>query len=83
MINTHIPGISLHYFPKDVAIWPNGRVSIVDIEEILPFTECRRPYAPFGSEGGCYAHIPLDKSGEDNQRIQLKRMLIKVPVPTP
>ena len=20
--NTHIPGISLHYFPKDVAVWP-------------------------------------------------------------
>ena len=47
MINTHILGISLYYFPKDVAIWPNGHVSIVDIEEILPFTECRRPYAPY------------------------------------
>ena len=35
-----------------------------------------------GSEGGCYKHIPLDKPGEDNQRIQLKRMLIKEPVPT-
>ena len=35
-----------------------------------------------GSEGGCYEHIPLDKSGEDNQRIQLKRMLTKEPVPT-
>ena len=35
-----------------------------------------------GSEGGCYEHIPLDKSGEDSQRIQLKRMLIKEPVPT-
>ena len=34
------------------------------------------------SEGGCYEHIPLEKSGEDNQRIQLKRMLIKEPVPT-
>ena len=47
MINTHIPGISLHNFPKDVAIWPNGRVSIVDIEEILLFTEFRRRYAPY------------------------------------
>ena len=47
MINTHIPDTSLRYFPKDVAIWPNGRVSIVDIEEILLFTECRRPYAPY------------------------------------
>ena len=35
-----------------------------------------------GSEGGCYKRIPLDKPGEDNQRIQLKRMLIKEPVPT-
>ena len=47
MINAHIPGISLHYFPTDVAIWPNGRVSIVDIEEILLFTACRQPYAPY------------------------------------
>ena len=29
--NTHIPGISIHYFPKDVAVWP----------------KCRRPYAPY------------------------------------
>ena len=35
-----------------------------------------------GSEGGCYEHIPLDKSGEDNQRIKLKIMPIKEPVPT-
>ena len=35
--NAHIPGISIHYFLKDVAVWPNGRVSNVDIEEILPF----------------------------------------------
>ena len=20
--NTHIPGIFIHYFPKDVAVWP-------------------------------------------------------------
>ena len=33
--NTRIPGISIHYFPKDVAAWQNGRVSIVDIEEIF------------------------------------------------
>ena len=45
--NTHIPRISIHYFPKDVAAWPNGRVSIVDVEEILLFTECRWPYAPY------------------------------------
>ena len=28
-------------------------------------------------------HIPMVKSGEDNQRIQLKRMLTMGPVPTP
>ena len=33
--NTHIPGIHIRYFTKDVAIWSNERVSIVDIEEIL------------------------------------------------
>ena len=30
-----------------------------------------------------YEHIPLIKSGEDNQWIQFKRMLIKGPVPSP
>ena len=35
------------------------------------------------SENGCYEHIPLVKSGEGKQWIQLKRMLIKGLVPTP
>ena len=34
-----MPGISIHYFPKDVAAWQNGRVSIIDIEEILLFKQ--------------------------------------------
>ena len=34
-----------------------------------------------GSEGGRYEHIPPDKSGEDNQRIQLNRMLTKESLP--
>ena len=34
------------------------------------------------SEDGCYELIPLIKSGEDNHWIQLKRKLIKGPVPT-
>ena len=62
--NAHIPGISIHYFLKDVAVWPNGRVSNVDIEEILPF-KCFIMLRT-GFEGGCYEHIPPDKSGEDN-----------------
>ena len=36
-----------------------------------------------GFEDACYEYIPLVKSREDNQRIQLKRMLIKGPVSTP
>ena len=36
-----------------------------------------------GFEDACYEYIPLVKLGEDNQRIQLKRMLIKGPVSTP
>ena len=32
-------------------------------------------------EDACYEHVPLVKSGEDNQS-QLKRVLIKQPVPT-
>ena len=24
--NTHISGISIYYIPKNVAVWPNGRV---------------------------------------------------------
>ena len=63
--NTHVPGISILYFQKDVAVWPNGRVSIVDIEEILLFNVVGLMLRT-GSEGGCYEHIPLDKLGEDN-----------------
>ena len=37
-----------------------------------------------GFEDSCYAHhLPLVKSGEDGQLIQLRRMTIKGPVPTP
>ena len=64
--NTHIPGISIYYCPKDVAVWPNGRVSIVGIEEILLFNVVGLMLCT-GFEDGCYEHIPLDNSGEDNQ----------------
>ena len=36
-----------------------------------------------GCEDACYEHISLVKSGEHNQWIQLKRMLIEGSVPTP
>ena len=65
--NTHVLSISIHNTPKDVAVWPNGRVSIVYIEEILLFNVIGLKLRP-GSEGGCYEHIPPDKSGEYNQR---------------
>ena len=72
----------MQYTPKDVAVWPNGRVSIVNVGEDLLFNVVS-PMLRNGSEGGCYEHIPLDKLGEDNRRIQLKRMLIKGPVSIP
>ena len=85
MINAHIPGISLLYTTFQ-------RMSLYGQMDAFRSSTSRRFYPSLnvvglmlrtGSEGGCYAHIPLDKSGGDNQRIQLKRMLIKVPVPTP
>ena len=77
-----MPGISMHYFPKDVAAWQNGRVSIVDIEEILLFNVVSL-MPRTGFEDACNEHIALVKSGEDNKWIQLRRMLIKEPVFTP
>ena len=76
----HIQGISIHYTPKDVAVWPNGRVSIVDVEESLLF-DVVGLILRTGSEDGCYENIILHKSGEGNKRIQFKRILIKEPVP--
>ena len=64
--NAHIPGISIHYFLKDVAVWPNERVSNVDIEEILLFNVVSFTMLRTDFEGGCYEHIPPDKSREDS-----------------
>ena len=80
--DTHMPPVSIHYFTKDVAVWLYERVSIVDIEEILLFNVVGLMLCT-GFKDACYEYIPLVKSGEDNQRIQLKRMLIKGPLPTP
>ena len=66
--NTHIPYISIHSFSKDISLWSNGRVSIVDIEKILLFNVVGLILRT-GSKGGRYEHIPLDKYGEVNQRI--------------
>ena len=65
--NTHIPGISIYYFPNDVAVWPKW--TRFNRRHRGDFTlRCRRSCAPLaGFEDCCYEHIPLDKSGEDNQ----------------
>ncbi|RMX47906.1 hypothetical protein pdam_00010622 [Pocillopora damicornis] len=44
----------------------NGRVSIVDIEEILLFNVVCLMLRT-GFEDGCYEHKPRVKSGKDNQ----------------
>ena len=51
--NTHIPGSSIHYFSKNVAVWPKFAL------------QCRRLHTGF--EGTCYEHILLVKSGENYQ----------------
>ena len=80
--NTDIPDISIHYFPKDVALCPKW--TRFDRRHRGDFTlQCRRLYASTGCEDACYEHISLVKSGEHNQWIQLRRMLIKGSVPTP
>ena len=43
----------------------NGRVSIVDIEEILLFNVVGLVLRT-GFEDGCFEHVPPAKSGEDN-----------------
>ena len=52
----YIPGIFLHYLPKDVTVWPIGRVSIVDIGEILLFNVVGLMLR-IGFEDGCYERI--------------------------
>ena len=52
----YIPGIFIHYLPKDVAVWPIGRVSIVDIGEILLFNDVGLMLR-IGFEDGCYERI--------------------------
>ena len=54
----------------------------MDIEEILLFNVVGLMLRN-GFQDACYEHIPLVKSGEDNQWIRLKRMLIKGLVSTP
>ena len=55
--NTHILGISVHYFPKNV-YGQNGCVSIIDIEETLLFNVAGLLLRN-GFEDACYEHVPL------------------------
>ena len=66
--NTHIPGISTHYFPKDVAIQRKWTRFDRDVEEILHFNFVSLMLLT-GSEDACYEHTPLAlvNSGEDKQ----------------
>ena len=44
--NAHIPGNFLHYFPKDVAVWPKW--TRFDRRHREDFTlQCLRPFAPY------------------------------------
>ena len=44
--NTHILGISINYFPKEVAVWPKR--TQFDRRRRGDFAlQCRRPYAPY------------------------------------
>ena len=56
--NTHTLGTSIHYFPKDVPVWPKW----------TRFDRCHREILLFkivglllrlGFEDACYEHIPL------------------------
>ena len=82
--NTHITGISIHSFPKDVTVslWPHWTRFIRRHRGDF-ILRCRPNMLCNGLEDSCYEHIPQVKSGKDNQWIQLKIILIKGPVPTP
>ena len=63
-------------FQRMLLYGQDGCVSIVNIEKILLFNVLGLMLRT-GFQEGCYEHIPPFKSGEDNQWIQLKIMLIK------
>ena len=57
MIHTRIYRVFfIHYLPKDVTVWPIGRVSIVDIGEILHFNDVGL-LLRIGFEDGYYERI--------------------------
>ena len=59
----HIPGISIQYFPKDVALWPKW--TRFDRRHGGDFIlQSRRPLLHLVFEDGCYKHAPLVKFGE-------------------
>ena len=79
----HIYRVFLYIpFQRMLLYSQNGRVSIVYIE-VIYLLNVMGLMLRNGFKDGCFQHIPQVKSGEDNQWIQLKRMLITGPVPTP
>ena len=66
--NVHIPGISIHSFPKDVTVtlWPNW-MRFIRRHRGDFILRCRPNMLCNGLEDGCYEHIPQVKSGKDNQ----------------
>ena len=80
---THISGIFIYCFPKNVAVWPKW--TRFDHRHWGDLTlQCRLPYAPYRLRRRLLrTHTNSQIRGEDNQWIQLTRMLIKGPVPTP
>ena len=69
--NTHIPGIFIHYFPKDVAVWPKWTRSTIDRRhrgDFLLFNIVCLMLRT-GLKDPCYEHISLVKSGEDKSLV--------------
>ena len=84
MLATRIIHIYWYFYTllsKGCSFMAKMDVSIVDIEDILFFNVVGLVLRA-GFEDACYEHIPPVKSGKINQRIQVKRMLIKGSVPT-
>ena len=80
--NTHTMGTSIHYFPKDVPVWPKW--TRFDRCHRRDFTlQSRRPFAPSRLRRRLLrTHTASLIRDLRFQRIQLIRMLIKGPIPT-
>ena len=55
-INTHIPDISIHHFPKGVAVWPQWTRSRRNRGDFT--IQCRWPHDPFRCYSGFWTSYP-------------------------